>query len=76
VAKTAKGRVLRKKFVLPIESCFLTLFHFFFSNGSAYCHLQCDCYDPNVKFLIFFKKCYKVHNVKVLSEDPCQQKEF
>jgi hypothetical protein len=33
VAKTAqglKGRVLRKKFVLPIESQFFTFFHFFF----------------------------------------------
>jgi hypothetical protein len=33
VAKTTqglKGRVLRKKFVLPIESWFLTFFHFSF----------------------------------------------
>jgi hypothetical protein len=33
VAKSAqglKGRVLRKKFVLPIESWFFTFFHFLF----------------------------------------------
>jgi hypothetical protein len=35
---------------------------------------QCDRYDLNMKFLILFKKFYKVHNVEVLSQDPCQQK--
>jgi hypothetical protein len=30
----------------------------------------------NVKFSIFFKKFYKVMNVEVLSQDPCQQKEY
>jgi hypothetical protein len=38
VAETArglKGRVLRKKFVLPIESWIFTFFHFFFAHGSA-----------------------------------------
>jgi hypothetical protein len=29
-----------------------------------------------MKFLIFFKKFYKVHSVEVLSQDPHQQKEF
>jgi hypothetical protein len=66
VAETAqglKGRVLRKKFVLSIESWFFT--SSFLAHGSTWCHLQCDHYDLNVKFLIFFKKFYKVHNVKV-----------
>jgi hypothetical protein len=29
-AQGLKGRMLRKKFVLPIESWFFTFFHFFF----------------------------------------------
>jgi hypothetical protein len=71
VAKTAqglKGKVLRKKIVFPIEFRFFTFFtSFFFANGSALGHLQCDRYDPNVKFLIFFKKFYKVHSIEVLN---------
>jgi hypothetical protein len=78
VAETAqrlKGMVLRKKFVLPIKSWFRIFFHFiFFAYGFASCHLQCDRYDLNVKFLIFFKKFYKVHSVEVWSQDPCQEK--
>ena len=36
----------------------LLVFHvfshlFFFAHSSAWCHLQCDCYKLNVKFLIF-----------------------
>jgi hypothetical protein len=79
VAKTAqglKGRVLRKKFVFPIISWVFTFFTFFLSHGYARCHLQCDHCDLNVEFFISFKKFYKVHNVEVLSEDPCEQKEF
>jgi hypothetical protein len=59
VAKTAqglKGRVLRKKFVLPIKSWFFTFFNFSFVHGSTSCHLQRNRYDLNLKFLIFFKK--------------------
>jgi hypothetical protein len=74
-AQGLKDRVLRKKFDLPIKSWFLNFFYFFFSaHGFAWCHLQCDCYDLNVKFLIFFKKFYKVHSVEVLSQDPRQEK--
>jgi hypothetical protein len=54
-------------------------FHFFsnfFSHDSAWCHLRFDQYDPNVKFLILFKKLYKVHSVEVLNQDTYQQKEF
>jgi hypothetical protein len=59
------------KFVLPIESRFLHFFSFsLFAHDFACGHLQCDRYDLNVKFLIFFKKFYKVHNVEVLSRDP------
>jgi hypothetical protein len=29
-----------------------------------------------MKFLIFFKKFYKVHSIEVLRQDPRQQKEF
>jgi hypothetical protein len=73
VAETAqglKGWVLRKKFVFSL------FFTFFLAHGSTWCHLQCDRYDLNVKFLILFKKVYKVHSVEVLSQDPYQQKEF
>jgi hypothetical protein len=80
VAETAqglKGKVLKKKFFLPIESWFFTFFHsFFFTHGSARCHLKCDRYNENVKFLIFFKKFYKVHNVEVLSQDPINKMNF
>jgi hypothetical protein len=73
-AQGLKGRVLRKKFVLPIKSWFFTFFIFyFFAHGFASCHLQCNCYDPNVKFLIFFKKFYKVHSDEVLNQDPCEK---
>jgi hypothetical protein len=68
--------VLRIFFVLPIESLFFTSFNFFFANGSALCHLQCDRYNLNVKYFIFLKKFYKVHSIEILSQDPRQQKEF
>jgi hypothetical protein len=61
------------KFVLSIESLFFT---FFFAHGFAWCYLQCDHCDLNAKFLIFFKKFYKVHSVEILSQDPRQQKGF
>jgi hypothetical protein len=52
----------------------ILVFHFFsllfFAHGSIWCHLQCDRYDLNVKFLIFFKNFYKVHSVEVWSQDP------
>jgi hypothetical protein len=51
---------------------FLSLF--FFAHGSGWRYLQCDRYDMNVKFLIFFKNFYKIHSVEVLSQDPHQQK--
>jgi hypothetical protein len=70
IAQGLKGRVLRKKFVLPIESWIFTFFTFFWAHGSIGCHLQ------NVRFLIFFKFFYKVHSVEVSSQDPYQQKEF
>jgi hypothetical protein len=76
VAETAqvlKGRVLKKKFVLPIEFWIFIFFHFFFcswfSMMPSYNHN-----DLNVKSFIFFKKFYKVHSVEVLNQDPCQQK--
>ena len=77
VAETAqglKGKVLWKKFVLFINLGFSFFFHFSFSHGFAWCHLQCDRYDLHVKFLIFFKKFYKVHSVEVLNQDPHQEK--
>jgi hypothetical protein len=74
IAQGSKGRVLRKKFVLPIEYWFFILF-LFFSHDSAWCHLQCDHHNLNVKFLIFSKKIYKVYSIEVLSQDPHQQKE-
>ena len=53
-AQRLKGRVLRKKFFLPIKSWFFTFFSLFlFSHGFAWCHLQCNHYNLNVKFLIF-----------------------
>jgi hypothetical protein len=39
-----------------------------------------ECYnlvDPMEQlYMIFLKKFYKFHNVGVLSQDPCQLKEF
>jgi hypothetical protein len=73
VAETAqgvKGRVLRKKLVLPIKSWIFTFFHFYFLLMVLHEHLQCDRYDINVKFFIFFKNFYKVHSVEVWSQDP------
>jgi hypothetical protein len=37
---------------------------------------KCDRYNLNVRFLIFFKRFYKVHSIEVLNQDPRQQKEF
>jgi hypothetical protein len=75
--KLLKGKVQRKKFVLPIKSWFFTVFHFFFfAYGFAWCHLQCDPYDLNVKFLILFKKIFKVHRCWSFESRPRQQKEF
>jgi hypothetical protein len=65
--------VLRKKFVLSIKSWFSTFIHFYFAHGSAWYHLQCDCYGLNMKFLIFFKKFYKVHSVEVSSQDTSRK---
>jgi hypothetical protein len=56
----------------------ILIFHFSliinFSHDSIWCHLQCDYYELNVKFLIFVKNFYKVHSVQVWDEDPYQQK--
>ena len=53
----------KKKFVLSIESwTFTSFFH-----GFVWCHLQCDRFDLNTKFLMFFRKIYKFHNVGVLN---------
>jgi hypothetical protein len=43
---------------------------FFCAHGFAWHHLQCDRYDLNVKFLVFFKNFYKVRSVVVWSQDP------
>jgi hypothetical protein len=56
-----------------IESWFFTFFHFFFAHGFV-CHLQCDRYNLNAKFLNFSKKNYKVHSVEVLNQDPFEHK--
>jgi hypothetical protein len=78
VAKTAqglKGKVLKKKFVLPIESCVFTFFPILlFAHGSTWCHLQYDCYNFNMKFIIFYKKIYKFQNVGILIQDPSHKK--
>jgi hypothetical protein len=60
VAETAqglKGRVLRKKFALSIESWFFTFFHFFFLFMVLHNAIfKCDYLDPNVKFFYFFQE--------------------
>jgi hypothetical protein len=65
----------------PKIVCFvhkILVFHFFsllfFAHGSAWRHLQCDHYDLNVKFSIFFRNFYKVHSVEVWRQDPHQQR--
>jgi hypothetical protein len=75
IAQGLKGRVLRKKFVLPIESLFFTFFHFlFFTHGSAWCHLQCDHYDLNVKFVIFSRNFTRSIVLKFWVKTPINKK--
>jgi hypothetical protein len=77
MAETTQGlkdKVMRKKFVLSIESWFSLFSNLFLACNYAWRHLQCDHYDLIVKYLIFFKKFFKVHNVDDLSQDPHQQK--
>jgi hypothetical protein len=69
------GKELRKRFILPIKSWFFTS-SFFFAHDYAWYHLQRDCYNPNVKFFIIFKKFYKVYSVEVLNKDPIHKKNF
>ena len=80
IAQGLKGRVLRKKFVLPIKSLFFTFFHFFifyfFANGSVWCDLQCDRYDPNVKFLIFSRNFTRSTMLKFLVKMSINKKNF
>jgi hypothetical protein len=74
VAKTAqglKGRVLRKKFVLLIESWFFTS-SFFLFFGSWFCMMLSSMSPLRSKCEVFyfFQEFYKVHSVVVLSQDP------
>jgi hypothetical protein len=75
IAQRVKGRVLKKKFVLPTKSWIFTFFHFFFVFMVLH-DVQFNHFNLNLKFLIFVKKFYKFHNVGVLRHDPCQQKGF
>jgi hypothetical protein len=80
VAKTAqglKGRVLKKKFVLPTKSWIFTFFQFIYFLLMVPHDVTLNVIAlMNVKFLIFVKKFYKFHSVGVLKQDPPQQKEF
>jgi hypothetical protein len=83
VAKTTeglKGRVPKKKFILPIKSWIFTFFQMFFLrkiyHGSTWCNFQCNSSNLSVKSLIFFKKIHKFHGVGVLGQYLHQQKEF
>jgi hypothetical protein len=77
ISQGLKDRVPKKMFFLPLGSWVFTFFHFFvFAYGSTWCHVQCDCANLNVKYLISFKKSYKFYSVGVLSQDSHQQKEF
>jgi hypothetical protein len=77
IAQGLKGKVLRMKFVLPIESWYFTFFHFSFvfswfcimSSSMWLLQFECEVFD-------LFQEFYKVHKVEVLSQDPRQQKEF
>ena len=76
VAETAqglKGKVLKNSLFCSLNLDFSLFFHLFFVHDFAQCYLQCNHYDLNVKFFIFFKK---FHSVEVLSQDPHQQKVF
>jgi hypothetical protein len=70
----AEGQSAKKIVCFARKIFVFHFFHFFFAHGSAWHHLQCNCYNLNVKFLIFSKKIYKVHSVEVWSQDPRQQK--
>jgi hypothetical protein len=82
-----KGRVLKKKFVLPIESWFFTFFTFFLFmvlhdvTFNATATIKMCMMSPSMRLLqskcevfYFFKKYYKVHSVEVLSQDPINKK--
>ena len=69
IAQGLKGKVLRKYFVLLIKSLFFTFIHPFLGHDSTWCHLQCDCYDLNVKFLIFSKEFDEVQSIEVWSQE-------
>jgi hypothetical protein len=70
IAQGLKGRVLRKKFVLPRGSWFFIFFPLFF--------LLMVLHDIilNVTITIYFKTFYDVHSVEVLSQDLLQAKKF
>jgi hypothetical protein len=70
------SQAFREHQARPIPTPYEPMANYFFIHGFARRHLQCDQYGLNVKFLIFFKKIYKVHSVEILSQDPCLQKEF
>ena len=69
-----KGKVLKKKFVLPIVHWFYAFLQKKITHGSTWCHLQCDCYDLNVKFLIFSRNCTKSIVMKFWIKTPLKPK--
>jgi hypothetical protein len=62
------------------EVCFvhkILVFHFFplfsFAHGFTFCHLQCDRYNLNVKFLIFFKNFLRSTALKFWVKTPIKK---
>jgi hypothetical protein len=66
---------LKRSLFCPQKSWIFTFFQKNkIAHGSTWCYLQCDCFDLNLKFLIFAKKFYKFHSVRVLRQDPVNKK--
>jgi hypothetical protein len=75
-AQGLKGKVLRKKFVLSIESWIFFFSLFFFAHGSTWCHFQCNHYNLNVKFFIFVQEILQGPQCWSLESRPPSKKKF
>jgi hypothetical protein len=74
VSKIAKG--LKGSLFCPENLGFSLFFTFFLAHGFAWCHLQCDRYDLNVKFLIFSRNFTRSIVLKFRVKTLVNQKNF
>jgi hypothetical protein len=77
VTKTAqrlKDMVPKKEYFFVHRTLGSHFFIFVFPHGFARQHLQYDCYNLNVRSLLFLKKFYKFGGLGVLNEDIVYKK--